>query len=498
MNYRLIANYLSYFAAALGAAMVPSMLWAVYFKEYGTLLAFVWSAVSCLAVGGAFYYAGRKASLQIQHREALAFVGLSWIIVAGLGALPYVYAGCLSPIDAYFESMSGFTTTGSTVIVAIEETDYSLLFWRATTHWLGGMGIVVLFIAVLPYLGAGGKQLFKSETPGPNPRGLKPRIQDTASFLYKFYLAMTAAMTIALMLAGMSLFDALCHTFAALGTGGFSTRQASVAAFDSVLIEMVIIFFMIAAGANFSLYFAMVRGDWRALIRDSEFRTYIGILAVSTVVIALTLMGFGVQSVDALGDPLPENSNPYGFGKALRDSAFQVVSTMTTTGFASADFDTWPYVSRMLLVVLMCIGGCAGSTAGGLKVIRIMMLVKIVLYRLELTFRPKLVRAVRVAGEVIDDDVQSTVYAHLALFAGWFVFGSLLMSAMGLPFETAVSSVITTLSNVGPGLQLVGAARDFSQIPELGKVFLSLCMALGRLELFTLTVFLVPVFWKRT
>ncbi len=494
MNYRLIANYLSYFAAALGAAMIPSMLWAVFFKEYDALRAFFLSAVSCLAVGGAFYYAGRKASLQIQHREALAFVGLSWLIVAGLGALPYIYAGYLSPVDAYFESMSGFTTTGSTVIVAIEETALSLLFWRATTHWLGGMGIVVLFIAVLPYLGAGGKQLFKSESPGPNPRGLKPRIQDTASFLYKFYLAMTVAMTVALMIAGMNLFDALCHTFAALATGGFSPRQASVGAFDSVLVELIVIFFMIAAGTNFSLYFAMVRGDWRSLFRDSEFRTYMGILAVSTIVVAISLVGFSAPATAGS----VEVGDGYGIGEAFRHSAFQVVSIMTTTGFATADFDTWPHVSRMVLVVLMCIGGCAGSTAGGLKVIRIIILAKIVVYRLELTFRPKLVRAVRVAGEVIDNDVQSTVYAHLALFAGWFVFGSLLMSALGLPFETAVTSVITTLSNVGPGLQLVGAARDFSQIPDLGKVFLSLCMALGRLELFTLTVFLLPVFWKRT
>ena len=497
MNYRLIANYLSYFAGALALAMIPSVLWAFYYDERHALNAFLWSMGTCFVVAGVAFAAGRKAALQLHYRDALAFVGVSWLVVAGLGALPFIYAGLLHPIDAYFESMSGFTTTGSTVIVDIESVEKSLLFWRATTHWLGGMGIVVLFIAVLPYLGAGGKQLFKSESPGPNPRGLKPRIKDTATFLYKFYLAMTAAQTVALMLAGMSLFDALCHTFATLATGGYSTRQASIAAYDSVFIEVIIIFFMVAAGSNFALYFAMVRGDWRALFRNSEWRTYIGILAIATLLVTINIMGVGDNPVDVHEMPVDEGVGHYGFFSGLRYASFQVVSIMTTTGFATENFDAWPYFSRMLLVVLMCIGGCAGSTGGGIKVVRVMILVKTVIYRLEQTFRPKLVRAVRVAGETIDDEVQRTVYAHFVLFAAWLALGSVLMSLVGLPFDTAITSVVATLNNIGPGLGLVGAVRDYSAVPGLGKLFLSLCMVLGRLELFTLSVFLLPTFWKR-
>lgn len=497
MNLRLIAQYLSYFAGALALAMLPAMLWAVYFGEWAAMRAFVWAAVTCLVVAGLAYVAGRNASLQIHHREALAFVGISWFVVAGLGALPFVYSGLLGPVDAYFESMSGFTTTGSTVLVDIEAADKSLLFWRATTHWLGGMGIVVLFIAVLPYLGAGGKQLFKSESPGPNPRGLKPRIHDTATFLYKFYLAMTAAQTVALMIAGMTFYDAVCHTFATLATGGYSTRQASIAAYDNVFIEIIIIVFMIAAGTNFALYFAMVRRDWRALLQNSEWRIYIGILVVATLLITANIMGVGATSINPTEMPVDEGAGHYGLGAGLRYASFQTVSIMTTTGFATADFDAWPYFSRMLLVVLMCIGGCAGSTGGGIKVVRFIILGKAILYRLEQTFRPKLVRAVRVAGEPIEEEVQRTVFTHFALFGIWLAVGSLLMSLIGLPFQTAVTSVIATLNNIGPGLELVGAVRDYSAIPAIGKLFLSLCMILGRLELFTISVFLLPSFWRK-
>jgi trk system potassium uptake protein len=486
MNYRLIANYLSYFAGALGLAMAPSILWGLYYGEHGAVWAFFLASLTCFLVGGALYLAGRNAPAQLYQREALCFVGVSWLLVAALGALPYWYSGALKLIDAYFESMSGFTTTGATVLTDIEGLARSLHFWRALTHWLGGMGIVVLFIAVLPYLGAGGKQLFRSESTGPNPRGLQPRIRDTASFLYKFYLALTAVQTVALMIAGMSLFDALCHTFSTLATGGFSTRQASIAAFDSVLVEVIIIFFMICAGTSFALYFAMVRGDWRALWRSTEWRVYIAVLALASLAI-----GFNIMRADA------EAGAPYGFFGGLRYASFQAVSIMTTTGFVTADFDAWPYFSRTLLVILMFIGGCAGSTAGGIKVIRIMLLIKLVLYRLEMTFRPKMVRAVRVGSEVIDDNIQRLVFAHFTLFALWFAFGTLFMSLLGLPFETAVTSVIATLNNIGPGLELIGAVKDYSLIPDPGKVFLALCMALGRLELFTLSAFLLPSFWKK-
>lgn len=501
MNYRLVSRYLGHFSGAIGLLMLPSALWAVYFREWEALAALLGATgVSCLA-GYVLTIAGRNAAPGFHQREGLGLVGLSWILAAGFGALPYLFGGVFTnPADAYFESMSGFTTTGSSVMTAefFEATPKSIMFWRSFTHWLGGMGIVVLFIAVLPYLGAGGKQLFKSESPGPDPRGVKPRIKDTASILYKIYFGFTVAETVALMFCGMSFFDALCHTFGTLATGGFSTQAASVGAYDNLAVDLIIIFFMVCAGSNFALYFAMLRGNWKALFRDTEWRVYIAILAVCTFAITLNLMG--VEGHYPAGDtpmPVQEKAAYSSPAQALRYASFQVASIMTTTGFCTADFNTWPYFSRMLLVVLMFVGACAGSTGGGVKVARILILLKVAYARLEQTFRPKMVRAVRVSGQLVDEGIQQTVYSFFVLYVLWFAGGTLFMSALGLPFQTAVTSVAATLNNIGPGLAAVGAVENYALVPTAGKVFLSLCMVLGRLELFSILVLFVPSFWKR-
>ncbi len=581
MNYRLLAKYLGHFSCALGGLMIFSAGWAVYFQEWEVLWAFVESMLISLGVGAALALIGRNALPKMHQREALGLVGMAWLVAAGLGALPYVLSDVFGPVDAYFESMSGFTTTGSSVLTDIEGTAKSILFWRSFTHWLGGMGIIVLCIAVLPYLGAGGKLLFKSESPGPDPRGLRPKIQDTASILYIIYGGLTIIQTAALMAAGMTFFDALCHTFGTLATGGFSTRQASVGGFDSLVVNSIIIFFMVCAGSNFALYFAMLRGKWKSAWRDTEWRVYMAILVLSTVAITANLLGvqFASPIEDAakrtiqvtvhnhLGTELEQltieadndqrqflgnlparqrlsadmpsfdekhytlsytangkaheivspiiearyrhvsvildnadnewQTTPnYTLGQALHHAAFQVVSIMTTTGYCSADYDLWPYFSRMLLLVLMFVGGCAGSTGGGLKVVRIVMLAKLAYRRLEKTFQPKTVRAIRIGGEVVSEETQQTVYAFFVLYIAWFVGGALLMSLMGLPFQTAVTSVAATLNNIGPGLEAVGATMDYHLVPALGKVFLSLCMALGRLELFSICVLFAPSFWR--
>lgn len=493
MNHLLVVKYLGHFTLACVPLMAPAALWALWFQEWTALAAFGESMLVALLAGALLSVAGRSAPNQMFQREGLALVGLGWILIAGIGALPYVFSGTLAPVDAYFESMSGFTTTGSTVIPMIEAVDKSILFWRAFTHWIGGMGIIVLFIAVLPYLGAGGKQLFKTETPGPDPRGLSPRIKDTASTLYKIYLGLTALLAVLLMAAGMDFYDALCHTFATLATGGFSTRQASIAHYDSAVIEVIIILFMGLAGTNFALFFAMTRGDRWALLRNAEWRVYVGILVLSTLVIAANLAGLLGASA-AAGEPPRE---PHAPVQALRAAAFQVVSIMTTTGFGTEDFDVWPPLSRVLLVALMFVGGCAGSTGGGFKVIRLVILAKMAYWRLEGTFRPRTIRAIRVSDQVVDDGVQKTVYAFFVLYVLVFAAGTLYMSALGMPFQTATTSVIATLNNIGPGLELVGASQDFSIIPASGKLFLSLCMVMGRLELFTICVFFIPGFWRR-
>ncbi len=491
MNLRLVAKYLGYFCLATGVFMVPAAAWAVYFREWAALGAFAISLLISGGIAAGLHRASKQAEDTFSQREALGLVSLSWFAVAAVGSLPYLLSGTLGPVDAYFESMSGFTTTGSTVIQNIESTQKSILFWRALTQWLGGMGIVVLFIAVLPYLGAGGKQLFKSESTGPDPRGLSPRIRDTASMLYKLYLGMTAAMIAALMFGRVGFYDAVCHTLTTVSTAGFSTRQASIGAFDSVYVEIVVMIFMVVAATNFALFFSMIRGNKGILLRDTEWRIFIGVLSVAIVLITANLM-FGQHQGGAGAD------GGYSFSRALRVGAFQATSIMTSTGYSTDNFDVWPHFSRALIIVLMFVGGCAGSTAGGMKILRLIILVKIAYWRLEQTFRPKTVRAVRVSGQVVGDDIQRRVLTFLVLFLVWLAGGTLFMSALGLPFETALSSVIVTLNNIGPGIDMISADSDFSQIPVVGKMFLTLCMALGRLEMFSVCVLFIPSFWKHS
>ena len=494
MNYRIVAKYLGHFTLAMSLLMLPSMLCALLMTDWRSVTALGESMAAAALIGIALSVVGRSAPDRMFQREGLALVGIGWLMAAAVSALPFAFSGVLGPAEAFFEAMSGLTTTGSTVLPDIEAVPPGILFWRAFTHWIGGMGIIVLFIAVLPYMGAGGKQMFKSESPGPDPRGLSPRIRDTASALWKIYVGMTVLLTVLLLGAGMNLFDALTHTFSTLATGGFSTHNASIAAFDSVTIESIIIVFMALAGANFGIYFAMLRGDWWAPLKNTEFKAYFLVLALVSLMIMINLLGFqGSVGLDA-AQPTPE----YSPTEAARHATFMTVSLMTTTGFGTEDFDHWPYFSRMLLVLIMFIGGCAGSTGGGIKVVRFIILFKMAYWRVESTFRPKTVRPIRVNGQIVDEEMQRTVYAFFFLNMVIVALGSLYMSLLGLPFQSAVTAVITTLNNVGPGLDHLGAAESFAIVPNHGKIFLALCMALGRLELFSIGVLFLPSFWKHS
>lgn len=490
MNYRLIAKYLGYLTLALGLLMLPSLLWAAYYREWNSLIAFSESIVATVIISASLFAVGRRATNKMYQREALLIVALSWFVAALVGAFPYIATGSLNPIDAFFESMSGFTTTGSTVIQDIEAQPKSLLFWRALSQWLGGAGIVVLFVAVLPYLGAGGKQLFKTESTGTDPHGITPRIKDTAAMLYKTYFALTITMAVALMMAGMSFFDSICHTLTTLATGGFSTRQASIAAFDSLAVESVIVFFMIVGGTSLTLIFMMYSKGWREPFKDTEWRFYIGIILLLVLILTANL---------ALGthyaNDIPQEKS-YPLADSLRFGTFQAVTILTGTGFTTHNFDQWPHLSRMILFVVMFFGGCAGSTAGGIKIVRIVMLAKIAYWRIENTFRPKTVRAIRIGKHVIDDDTRKSVHAFFVIYIAWFVVGAVFMSSLGLPFESAMASVAATLNNIGPGFDMIGPTQDYSQIPAVGKLFLSLCMVLGRLELFCICVLFLPAFWR--
>ena len=508
MNYPVVFKNLALITGFTSVFMIPSLVVSIIYREFFSTFAFAGAILTSLFIGLMFYFWGRTESQKIYQREALALVGLSWIVVVSVGALPFFYSGTLTnPVDAFFESMSGFTTTGSTVIVDIEACSKSILFWRSMTQWAGGIGILVLFISVLPYLGAGGKQLFSLEAPGPESRTFKPHIRDTVKFILKLYASLTGMLFLLLRFEGMTSFDSICHAFTTVSTGGFSTKQSSIAGFNSPVIELTITIFMVIAAVNFAVYFAAIRNSGKSLFSDTETRVFLGILAISVMIVTLNLAGLqgnpGEEIAAAVTNEGLEGARyanieqqnfllPDAFRKAL----FQSVSIMTSTGFLTDDFDLWPHFSRTHLLLLMFIGGCAGSTAGGFKVIRIIMLLKMAYWRLEQSFRPHVVRALRVGDEVIEEPIQRRVSGFFVLYFCWFIVGTLFLSSSGLPFETATTAVLTTMNNIGPGLGLVGASMDFHLLSDASKLFLSFCMLLGRLEIFTLTVFLLPSFWR--
>lgn len=481
MNYRTVARLLGILLIVVSVCMATSIAWAAYFSEWETIGAFVAASLATLFIGLGLFVWGRRDSGTIGRREALLVVTAGWVLIGMTGALPYMFDGAFTNYaDAFFETVSGFTTTGSTVLTNIEGISKGLHYWRALTHWLGGMGIVVLFIAIFPQLGVGAKHLFKSEVPGPITDGLKPKIRETASILWKIYVGLTVIECGFLYLAGMSVFDAVCHSMATMATGGFSTKNASVAHYQSVTIDVIITFFMFLAGINFALYFSALKGRLFNFFRDAEFRVYIGLVLLATIAVTIDILPLH-------GDPL----------QALRYAAFQVVAVVTTTGFGTDNFDLYPSFSKLLLVGLMFVGGSAGSTAGGMKVSRIMVLSKAAFVEIYHIFRPQAVRTVRLGRSVIPEEVTRSIFGFFALAVFVFVFGSLFMALLGLDIVTATTSVVATLFNIGPGLAKVGAVENFAFIPTVGKVFLSFCMILGRLEFYTILVLLVPDFWKR-
>ncbi len=481
MNLILTLRILGSLLLFLGAALFTPLPFSFYYGD-GVWSTFILSAVICFVVGGLlFRFCNSPKELTV--REGFAVVSFGWTIFAVFGALPYLLSGAISsPLDAIFETMSGFTTTGSTILTEIEALPQSLLFWRSLTQWLGGMGIIVLSLAILPMLGVGGMQLFKAEVPGPTADRLKPRIQDTAKMLWGVYFLLTMVETLLLMFGGMSFFDALCHSFATLATGGFSTQNSSIGAYDSSYIDGVVTLFMVLAGVNFALHFQILRGKAREFFRSEELRVYLGIILVATVIIMI------FNGVGGVYRP---------FGENLRYSIFQVSSIMTTTGFGTADFELWPVLPQYLLVLLMFIGGCAGSTGGGMKVARILLLFKHAQVQVFRLIHPRAIRLVKLGNRPVDKDVLQSILGFFALFIGVFVVGSLLVAASGMDLVSAGGAVVACLSNIGPGLGSVGPVDNFAHVPGFGKAVLIICMLMGRLELFTVLVLFFPSFWHK-
>lgn len=493
MAHRTLIKNLGLASMAISFMFLAPMVCALVRWETAMLGTFFLSMLVALCVGAVLYLVCRNAESSLHNRETLALVGVGWLLTAFYGALPYVISGQLSFMDAYFESMSGYTTTGATILADIEGMPGSLLFWRSFTHWLGGLGIIMLLIIVLPFLGAGGKLLYRSEMPGLDKSSLRPRIKDSVAILLKIYITLTLIMTVLLMLAGMDWLDSMCHTFATLATGGFSTYNHSIAAFKSPLIEGIIIVFMIIAGTSFSLLFCLSRGDFRKFFANAEFRSYIFILAISSLAISVSLFAMNQPAPGLIGD----SSAASNIWDHVRASIFQTVSIMTTTGFCTVNFDLWPEFSRALLVILMFVGGCSGSTAGGLKVIRILLLFKLAWGQLRRTFRPNNIQILRVDDLIIKEEHQRALLAYFTTYILIFALSALYLAFLGLPLVTGFTAVAACLNNIGPGLELVGAVENYSFIPDSGKLLLALLMAMGRLELYAICVLFVPSFWKR-
>ncbi len=481
MNAQVIARLLGILLAVLGCTMGLCLPTAFYYDEADAAIALGASMGTTLAIGGLLFVWGRANIETVYRRDGLAVVGLGWILAGILGAIPYYWGGVFDLfIDALFEAVSGFTTTGATVLEDIEAVPKSLLLWRMISHWLGGMGIIVLFVAIFPQLGVGAKQLFRSEVPGPITEGLRPKIKETALALWKIYLVLTAAMVALLVAVGVAPFEAICHAMSTIATGGFSLFNRSIGHFDSVVVDAIVSTFMLLAGINFSLYYLLMRGHFQAVLRNAELRFYLGLVVGVTAIITLVII------------PLHG-----GFGAALRFASFQTLAILTGTGFGTDDYMQYPSLAKMLLIALMFVGGCAGSTAGGIKIARVVVLLKVAYVELVRVFRPQVRTAVRLGGSVVDEETVRSILIFFSSFVGITLIGSLFMASLGLDLLTAFSSVLACLANVGPGMARVGPVENYAHIPSPGKAFLVLCMLLGRLELGTLLVLFVPSFWRR-
>ena len=477
MNYKIVLNVLGGLLRFLGLIMVVPLLVAYYYDE--SLYPFI-VAVVVTGLTGIILSLRYKSDEDWKTREGFAIVAMGWLAAAAFGAIPFVFDG-IAPLNALFESMSGFTTTGATVLVDIESHSRSILFWRSMTQWLGGMGIIMLFIAILPKLGVAGRQLFRAEAPGPTEDKLKPRIRETAKILWMVYVVISIIEVVLLLLAKMSLYDAVTHTFTTMACGGFSPYADSVKAFNSPLIEGIITLFMFIAGANFALHYKTLYVNKRSMLKDNEFKFYATVVLFATGLLAVLLW----RDMD------------YSAFDSLRYAVFQVISIVTTTGFATTDFNLWSDSSRMLLFTIMFIGGSAGSTAGGIKVVRVLLLLKFGRRELFKSVHRKAIKPIKFNGTTVSDDVMQSIVSFVVIYLIIFIVSSGILSILGMDFISSLTASIATLGNIGPGFNLVGPMANFDIVHPIGKLVLIANMWIGRLEVFTVIVMLTPEFWKK-
>lgn len=461
--------------------MLFPIFFAVHYHEQEIILYFIIPMIITVVFSVTVLFFTRNAPKVLSTRDGFLLVTLSWVFSALFGALPLYLSGAIPHFtDAFFETMSGFSTTGASILTDIESLPKSILFWRSMTHWLGGMGIVVLTIAVFPLLRIGAYQLMKAEAPGPTVDKITPRITGTAKILWFIYLGLTVSETALLMLGGMNLFDALTHTFGTLATGGFSTKNSSVGHFDSAHIHIVVTVFMMLAGINFALYFRLLTGNLKRVFSNREMRTYLGIFVVATLLIAWSLYGREYET----------------FGVSLRFAGFQAASILTTTGFTTADYVNWPFFAQAVLFILMFIGGCSGSTGGGIKVIRIITLFKQGFTEMKYLAHPHGVFQINLGKDTIKKDMLYTISGFFFLYLFMLIITTFVVASGNNDILTSLASALVTVGNIGPGFGKIGPTLNYSFYPDYIKWFLSFAMMVGRLEVYTVLVLFTPKFWR--
>jgi len=482
MNIQLVFRLIGSILMIEGAAMLPSLIVSLCYAD-GQVMAFVYTILLLFGIGIPLRFCAKPKGTNLRAREGFLVVPLAWLLMSAFGALPFIFSGMIPNFaDALFEAISGFTTTGATIMTQIEGQPRGIMFWRSFTHWIGGMGVLVLTLAILPKMSGRTSHLVKAESPGPTLSKLLPRMGDTAKVLYLLYGALTIVMLVVLMFCGMDFYDAAIHAMGTAGTGGFSNYGASIAAFNSPLIDWIITLFMVLFGVNFALYYRLLRGDWRALKNNEELRWFLCIFAGATLMIAFII--------------LPEYEGD--FLTSLRYSAFQIASIVSTTGYATADFNLWPIAARTIIFMLMFFGSCAGSTAGGMKICRVGMMTKQGLREVRRVFQPRRVQTVRFEGKAVEESILHQVSVFFFMYLLLVVVGAVVLSFNGIyDFETNFTAALTCVSNVGPGLGAVGPAGGFAGYSSFSKYVCSLLMLAGRLEIFPILALFHPAMWRK-
>ena len=493
LNYKIIFRLMGLLLMVNGGFMLLTSIASLIYDD-GVFLEMIYAGLTVLGAGGALMLLTRKHDREIKKREGYLIVTLGWIVMSLAGTIPYIYTGAIPEFaNAFFETMSGYTTTGASILNDIESLPEGILLWRSVTHWIGGMGIIVLAIAILPLLGIGGMQLFAAEAPGPGGDKLHPRITDTAKRLWIIYFGYTIAETILLNVAGMNLFDAINHSLSTVSTGGFSTKNASVAHWnDTPLIQYIIIIFMFLAGTNFILSYFAFKNKFSKIWRDEEFKWYCFFIGSLTVIASLLIYFYA----DPSNSPA-EHPQVWGaFESSVRHGLFQVLAVITTTGFVTADFTMWIPFLTIFFFGLMFLGGSSGSTSGGVKIVRHLIMIKNGIMEFRRTLHPSAILPVRYNKKSVQQPIVFNILAFFILYMLSFIVGVLVFSWLGLDFQTALGGAASTLGNVGPALGELGPSQNFSALPMAAKLWSTFLMLIGRLELFTVLILFTPFFWR--